>query len=120
MTTKSPAIEQLSAIKIEREKLHAEVQAINAKTENRAITVAHDDPQGQAPGGFLADHTPRRSRATLRTLDDVALELAKLYRRAERGQIPTADASRLAYILTSLGSRPCKTLETCMNAGDLG
>lgn len=71
--------------------------------KGRAIAVVHD-PQGQEPSGFLADpHTPSRSRATLRTLDDVAVELARLYRRAERGQIPTADASRLAYILTSLG-----------------
>lgn len=70
--------------------------------KGRAVAVVHD-PQGQAPGGFLDDPTPRRSRATLRTLDDVAVELARLYRRAERGQIPTADASRLAYILTSLG-----------------
>ena len=71
--------------------------------KGRAIAVVHD-PQGQEPSGFLADpYTPRRSRATLRTLDDVAVELARLYRRAERGQIPTADASRLAYILTSLG-----------------
>lgn len=70
--------------------------------KGRAIAVVHDS-QGQEPGGFLDDPTPRRSRATLRTLDDVAVELARLYRRAERGQIPTADASRLAYILTSLG-----------------
>jgi hypothetical protein len=70
--------------------------------KGRAVAVVHD-PQGQAPGGFLDDPTPRRSRATLRTLDDVAVELARLYRRAERGQISTADASRLAYILTSLG-----------------
>lgn len=55
------------------------------------------------------EHDPDRAHAligeamTLRTLDDVAVELARLYRRAERGQIPTADASRLAYILTSLG-----------------
>jgi len=71
-------------------------------TKGRAFAVVND-AQSQAPGGFLDDPTPRRSRATLRTLDDVAVELAKLYRRAESGQIPTADASRLAYILTSLG-----------------
>ena len=70
--------------------------------KGRAIAVVHD-PQGHEPSGFLDDPTPRRSRATLRTLDDVAIELARLYRRAERGQIQTADASRLAYILTSLG-----------------
>lgn len=70
--------------------------------KGRAIAVVQH-PQDQAPGGFLDDPTPHRSRATLRTLDDVAVELGRLYRRAERGQIPTADASRLAYILTSLG-----------------
>jgi hypothetical protein len=71
--------------------------------KGRSIAIVHDQ-QGQEPSGFLADPpTPRRSRATLRTLDDVAVELARLYRRAERGDIPTPDASRLAYILTSLG-----------------
>jgi len=71
--------------------------------KGRATVVVHD-PQGQEPSGFLADPPiPRRSRTTLRTLDDVAVELARLYRRAERGQIPTADASRLTYILTCLG-----------------
>jgi hypothetical protein len=45
----------------------------------------------------------KRSRATLRTLEDAPVELARLYRRAERGQIPIADASRLTHILTSLG-----------------
>lgn len=70
--------------------------------KGRAVAVVHD-PQGQAPGGFLDDPTPRRSRATLRTLDDVAVELARLYRKAERGQIPTADAAKLTYILHTLG-----------------
>lgn len=66
-----------------------------------------DDTQ-RTPGGHVlrgeeVDPTPsRRSRATLRTLDDVAAELARLYRRAERGQIPASDASRLTYMLTSL------------------
>lgn len=72
--------------------------------KGRAIATV-SDPQGQAPGGFdvVGGGVPKRSRATLRTLDDVAVELGRLYRRAERGDIPTADASRLAYILTSLG-----------------
>ncbi len=62
-----------------------------------------NDPQGQALRGAGDGPTPRRSRATLRTLDDVAAEHARLYRRAERGDIATADASRLAYMLTCLG-----------------
>lgn len=70
-------------------------------TKTRAVATA-GEPLSQAPRGFQGDPPPRRSRAILRTLDDVAVELARLYRRAERGQIPTADASRLAYMLTSL------------------
>lgn len=69
-------------------------------------------PGGHVLRGEAIDPTPsRRSRATLRTLDDVAAELARLYRRAERGQIPTADASRLTYVLTSLA----KVLEVARN-----
>lgn len=72
--------------------------------KGRTIAVVND-PQGQASGGFdvLGMGVSKRSRATLRTLDDVAVELARLYRRAERGQIPTADAAKLTYILHTLG-----------------
>lgn len=59
--------------------------------------------QGSTGAGSGVYPPPRRSRATLRTLDDVAAELARLYRRAERGDMHTADASRLAFILVSLG-----------------
>lgn len=46
--------------------------------------------------------TPRRQRLPLRTQDDVAAELARVYRAAKQGAMPTQDATRLAYILTQL------------------
>ena len=42
---------------------------------------------------------PTRLRIPLRTADDVARELARLYRQMKSGAIPTADGSRLAYVL---------------------
>lgn len=42
---------------------------------------------------------PTRLRIPLRTADDVARELARLYRQMKAGRIPTADGSRLAYVL---------------------
>lgn len=65
-------------------------------------------------GGFVFDGatglpvspTPTRKREKfipLSTLDDVKVELARLYRQAKAGKVETADASRLAFILNSLG-----------------
>ena len=38
----------------------------------------------------------------LRSLDDVSVELARLYRSARAGQMATSDASKLAYTLSLL------------------
>lgn len=58
------------------------------------------------------DHAPRRSEARpparkrlrlpLGKIDDVARELARLYRAARAGEMETSDASRLANILQIL------------------
>ncbi len=45
---------------------------------------------------------PVRLRLKLRTIDDCASELARLYRSAKAGQIETQDASRLANMLSIL------------------
>lgn len=45
---------------------------------------------------------PPRLRLKLRTVDDCAAELARLYRQARVGQVPTQDASRLANMLSIL------------------
>lgn len=48
---------------------------------------------------------PSRLRLPLKTLDDVKVELAKLYREGKAGRRPIADVSRLANVLDILGRR---------------
>lgn len=47
--------------------------------------------------------TKREKFIPLSTLDDVKVELARLYRQTKAGKVATTDASRLAFILNSLG-----------------
>lgn len=47
--------------------------------------------------------TKREKFIPLATLNDVKMELARLYRQAKAGKVETSDASRLAFILNSLG-----------------
>lgn len=64
-------------------------------------------------GGFVIDGatglpvpptpTKREKFIPLSTLNDVKVELARLYRQAKAGKVETSDASRLAFILNSLG-----------------
>lgn len=56
--------------------------------------------------GLPVPPTPARKREKfipLSTLDDVKMELARLYRQTKAGKVATSDASRLAFILNSLG-----------------
>ena len=45
--------------------------------------------------------TPRR--VDLATIDDVRLEMAKVYREMKSGDIPTQDGTRLTYVLSQIG-----------------
>lgn len=47
--------------------------------------------------------TKREKFIPLSTLNEVKVELARLYRQAKVGKVATSDASRLAFILNSLG-----------------
>jgi hypothetical protein len=47
----------------------------------------------------------------LKTIGQVATELAKLYRRTRRGEVDVADASKLASVLA--------ILRQCLEAGDV-
>ncbi|MDR3413287.1 MAG: hypothetical protein P4L87_20430 [Formivibrio sp.] len=51
----------------------------------------------------MGSHSPR-SRLRLGTIRECRRELAKLYVDARCGAIETADATRLAYLLTSLAN----------------
>ncbi|MHB1333208.1 MAG: hypothetical protein ACYCY1_11475 [Sulfuriferula sp.] len=56
-------------------------------------------------------------RLELSTIDAVRREMARLYREAKAGNIPTADASRLAFILGQVGKLiEIGTLEARLNA----
>lgn len=39
----------------------------------------------------------------LKTIDDVRLEMAKVYRDMKKQKIPTADGTRLVYVLAQIG-----------------
>lgn len=84
---------------------------------SRGDRAASRTRQSQSGSGSPSGPTPRRSRATLATLNDVAAELARLYRRADRGEIAPGDATKMAFILVSLGRvLEAATLETRLSA----
>jgi hypothetical protein len=47
--------------------------------------------------------TPAPRRIRLRTLDDIAVEMAKCYKQARSGEIDSGDLSRYVYALSQLG-----------------
>lgn len=55
-------------------------------------------------GKELTVRPPPRPRLRLTTVREVRRELAKLYTEARTGKIETSDATRLAYLLTSLAN----------------
>ncbi len=48
-------------------------------------------------------HSPTPPRVDLKTIDDVRLEMARVYRAMKQGDIPTQDGTRLAYVLSQIG-----------------
>jgi hypothetical protein len=48
----------------------------------------------------VADHTPRRIR--LATVEDVRVELARVYRDMRAGKVSMPDGTKLAYVLAML------------------
>ncbi|MDL2336269.1 MAG: hypothetical protein QFE16_00360 [Pseudomonadota bacterium] len=59
-----------------------------------------DGERGRGGGG---DPTPRRLRLPLASLEDVGREMARVYRSARSGEIAVSDATKLAFILSTLG-----------------
>ena len=66
----------------------------HSATKRRPVTV-------DAGSGRLTP-TPRPKHIKLATVQDVANELARLYRHSRAGRVPPADASRFAYMLNTL------------------
>jgi hypothetical protein len=46
---------------------------------------------------------PTPSRIDLKTIDDVRVEMARVYRDMRAGRIDTADGTKLAYVLAQIG-----------------
>ena len=46
---------------------------------------------------------PTPSRIDLKTIDDVRVEMARVYRDMRGGKIDTQDGTRLAYVLSQIG-----------------
>jgi hypothetical protein len=59
-------------------------------------------PRTRANAGSKPEPSPPRLRVKLKTVDDVALELARLYKDGKSGQRNMADVSKLAYCLNLL------------------
>lgn len=47
--------------------------------------------------------TPTLYRIDLKSIDDVRLEMAKVYRSMKSGEIPSSDGTRFVYVLSQIG-----------------
>ncbi len=55
-----------------------------------------------APGAELSSSLPPRG-SDLKTIDDVRVEMARVYRDMRAGRLETADGTKLAYVLGQIG-----------------
>lgn len=63
---------------------------------------ATDSPGGLAGRGIRMLPTPSPT-IHLKTLDDVRVEMAKVYRDMKLGKLPTQEGTRLVYVLSQIG-----------------
>lgn len=70
---------------------------------DEVVDMITDRPQDRAgPGSVVTPGGWSRGPIRLTNADEIRVELAKVYRAAKRGQIPTEVATRLTYILGEL------------------
>ena len=63
---------------------------------------ADGDPGNDAGRAIHLIPTPSPT-IHLKTLDDVRVEMAKVYRDMKRGKVATQDGTRLVYVLSQIG-----------------
>jgi len=63
---------------------------------------ATDSPASPSGRGIRLLPTPSPT-IHLKTLDDVRIEMAKVYRDMKLGKLPTQDGTRLVYVLSQIG-----------------
>ncbi len=59
--------------------------------------------------GDVLDPTPRRDRVRLHTIDDIRLELGKVYNDMRDGTLDPGNGTKLAYVLGQM----VRIFETC-------
>jgi len=64
---------------------------------------ASDNSAAGCNGGRPIALVPTPSRIDLKTIDDVRVEMARVYRDMRSGKIDTQDGTKLAYVLAQLG-----------------
>lgn len=74
------------------------------------ISVGRAVVESRADTGLAALPTP--SRIDLKTIDDVRVETARVYRDMRSGKIDMAEGTKLAYVLAQLG----KMIDSCETA----
>ena len=67
------------------------------------ITVDSDSRSAGSLDRHAVALLPTPSRIDLKTIDDVRVEMARVYRDMRGGKIDTQDGTRLAYVLSQIG-----------------
>ena len=66
-----------------------------------AVASGTEIVESRARGGI--ELLPAPSRIDLKTIDDVRVEMARVYRDMRAGRLETADGTKLAYVLGQIG-----------------
>lgn len=74
---------------------------MSLSTEKPALSVVPTPPPQD--GGEVIPFRDKKPTIHLKTLHDVRIEMAKVYRAAKTGEIDSQEGSRLIYMLGSLG-----------------
>jgi len=69
--------------------------------EYTTVTSGSDLVEDRAGQGLTL--VPTSSRIGLKTIDDVRVEMARVYRDMRASRIDTADGTKLAYVLAQIG-----------------
>jgi hypothetical protein len=69
--------------------------------DGTAVVSGSEPVESNARSGIAFLPTP--PRIDLKTIDDVRVEMARVYRDMRAGKLETADGTKLAYVLSQLG-----------------
>lgn len=67
------------------------------------VAVTSDASRVECLDGRALALLPTSTRIDLKTIDDVRVEMARVYRDMRAGRIDTADGTKLSYVLAQIG-----------------